>query len=92
MNRKMVRIKVLLSQNFNSANSSYLLPAGSSENYRCGEVQGGMNITLSSVGSSEEKATLKQELSLSSNKFSFANVLPGKYILEVSVRLEGFIR
>lgn len=60
---------------------------------RCKEACSSLvNITLSSVGSSEEKATLKQELSLSSNKFSFANVLPGKYILEVSVRLEGFIR
>lgn len=42
-----------------------------------------VNITLSSVGSSEGKETLKQVMSLSSNKFSFENVLPGKYNLEV---------
>ena len=45
-----------------------------------------VKITLSSVGSLDGKATSKQELNLSSNKFSFENVLPGKYKLEVSLR------
>ena len=42
-----------------------------------------VNITLSSVGSSEAKSVSKRVISLSSNKFSFENVLPGKYTLEV---------
>jgi hypothetical protein len=44
-----------------------------------------LKITLSPVGSLEKDASLKQVISLSSGKFSFENVLPGKYKLEVSL-------
>lgn len=44
-----------------------------------------LKIILSPVGSSENDAKLKQVISLTSSKFSFENVIPGKYKLEVSV-------
>lgn len=44
-----------------------------------------LRITLSPVGSLENDASLKQVISLTSSKFSFENVLPGKYKLEVSL-------
>lgn len=51
---------------------------------KCKEIcSSSLKIILSPVGSRDAK--LKQVISLTSSKFSFENVIPGKYQLEVSV-------
>lgn len=46
-----------------------------------------VKISLSPSGSLKNEVSLKQVISLSSNKFSFEKVLPGKYTLEVRLTI-----
>ncbi|XP_024394078.1 uncharacterized protein [Physcomitrium patens] len=50
-----------------------------------------VKISLSPSGSLKNEVSLKQVISLSSNKFSFEKVLPGKYTLEIQHKTKGTV-